>query len=156
MTIIDDYRAALAASDISDPAIVAKAVVDAVPAHRVRTALADALVALAPVMAASERAAIRSHARHPSPGSPRWQAAADGYNAAMLRMRLATPHGHIFLGDATIDDLRHQEEIRRSHAAATLAQAAWFARIATEMRHHHATVVRDLPAEVLAALEDAA
>lgn len=154
MSVIDAYRAALAASHVADPIVVAKAVVDGVPDAEVRDALADALVALAPVMISTERSAIRAARQNsPAPASRRWRSAAEGYNAAILRMRLATPHGHIFLGDATVADLDHQERTRRAHAAATLAQADWFAQIAQAMRTHGAAVVRDLPADVLVELE---
>jgi hypothetical protein len=153
-TIVEDYRAALAASSGADPYAVLADVVAAVPACEVRRALADALHALTPTICSNERRTIRD-AMHRSVGSPRWQAVA-ATQRALLRMRLATERGHIFLGDADLAEVRRQASIRREHAAATIAQAAWFEAIAKAMVTHGVLVVGELPDGVLDNLEDAA
>lgn len=151
--VIQLCRRALADSSVADPALAVQAVVDALPDDALRDALQDALTVLAPTLASTERRTLR--AGRSASTSPRWERAAAGHNL-LLRMRLATEHGHIFLGDATVADLRHQEAVRRRHAAATTAQADWFANAWKAMTEHGAERFADLPADVIGQLGEAA
>lgn len=150
---LDRLVTALHESDVPDPRAVAIREANATPEPYRLGALVQAACALAPLLASTERRSIRAGAR-PKGGStrsPRWEAAVASYTQ-MLRMRIATEEGHVFLGDASRQQVRHQVTVRRAHAAATLEQATWFERIEGAMTAHDVLRVKDLPGDVLAAL----
>lgn len=159
MSVIDRFRDALAESDAADPRVVAVRVCNDTPDDELRAALCEALLSIAPTMAARERNQIRRSMRDGKgdrPRSSRWKRAAREYNHAFLRERIATSDGMVFLGDATFAQIMENVRRRRSHAAAVAREADWQELLGQKMQEHGVLRPRDLPPAVLDELEAAA
>jgi hypothetical protein len=151
--ILAAYVVALAESDDPDAREVARQVAATTPDEALRSALERALVALAPTMVTRERSQLRAHGSNGNaPRSKRWEQAVAEHNA-ILRQRIATATGMVFLGEATVEQVRYAARLRRHQAAAMETQATWFERLAKAMEDRGATVVRDLPGDVLSEME---
>lgn len=124
------------------------------PDDCLRPALVDALCALAPTLAGTNRrkvfAAAAQSAKPSQPSKPsKWHNKGAEQYQRLIAQTLKTANGWKELRDCTRDDLLFAAQYRRDHAAATIAQAETFEAIADAMAQHQVRTAGDLPPDVI-------
>ncbi len=138
-------RAALA-GDEADPHAIAESLIASM-------SLADARLALAATLPDYVRKSItRSRGASPAPRSAKWDNVAQLYASGeleLLRLRVFASGAWKFLGDCSRDDVKDLAAQREAEAAANAAASARFKALGAAMTRRKASMVSDLPADVL-------
>lgn len=143
-------REELATNPDPRPEVVADAVFDALPEDQIANVARLGLVRLVRAYArlSYERKGDPAQTSGP-PSSPRWDAVARLQRRLHDRLQVGE-HVWLFLADCTREHLLHAASIRRDHAAACIAKADELERIADALTEHGASIVSELPQDVLA------
>lgn len=158
-SLFEVVRAALEGGE-PDPYRVAADVIASLSLADARAALAATLPSyVRDVIRDQRRGRVRVASPAAAPTSARWDNVAELHASGeltLLRQRVFAQGAWKFLGDCTREDVQAIAEDRDVLAAENAAAADRYRRLRAAMGRRKATVVRDLPADVLTRIFDAA